>query len=51
MRDGETMLALKAEYQVNPTWSVGANSNYSEFSYSGERLKQGQVGVFALETD
>jgi len=27
--------------------SVGARTNYSEFSYSGERLKQGQFGLFS----
>ncbi|BBG59169.1 outer membrane porin, OprD family [Providencia rustigianii] len=47
VRDGETMLELKAEYKVNSALSVGANSNYSEFSYSGERLRQGQVGLFS----
>ncbi|MBP6123229.1 MULTISPECIES: OprD family outer membrane porin [Providencia] len=47
VRDGETMLAMAAEYKVSKELSVGARTNYSEFSYSGERLKQGQLGLFS----
>ena len=43
VRDGEVMRALEAAYKVNNELSVGARTNYSEFSYSGERLKQRAV--------
>lgn len=47
VRDGEVMGAFEAEYRVSKELSVGARTNYSEFSYSGERLKQGQFGLFS----
>ena len=50
VRDGETMLGLSAEYKINPDLSVGIRSNYSEFSYEGEKLRQGQAGLFSYWT-
>ncbi|MCW2254298.1 hypothetical protein M2263_000389 [Providencia alcalifaciens] len=47
VRDGETMLALAAEYRISKELSVGARTNYSEFKYKGETLKQGQFGLFS----
>lgn len=47
VRDGETMVALAAEYKLSKALSVGVRSNYSLFSYQGETLRQGQLGVFS----
>nr|WP_314265222.1 OprD family outer membrane porin [uncultured Moellerella sp.] len=48
VRDGETMLALATEYQINRDLSVGVRTNYSQFTYSGETLRQGQAGLFSF---
>ena len=47
VRDGETMLALAAEYKFTPDLSVGVRTNYSEFDYEGETLRQGQLGIYS----
>ncbi len=36
VRDGETMVAMAAEYRISKELSVGARTNYSEFKYEGE---------------
>lgn len=47
VRDGETMLALATEYQINKELSLGVRTNYSHFTYKGETLRQGQAGLFS----
>lgn len=47
VRDGETMLALATEYKFTPDLSIGVRTNYSQFDYEGETLRQGQLGLYS----
>ncbi|WON77192.1 OprD family outer membrane porin [Serratia sp. UGAL515B_01] len=46
LRDGETMLAVLAEYHITPEFSAGITGNYGQFNYQGTMVHTGEVNAF-----
>lgn len=46
LRDGETMLAVLAEYHITPEFTAGLTGNYGQFNYQGTMVHTGEVNAF-----